>query len=496
MRTFIHRRKLCLGSACMISALLCGCKTGPKADQNVDRGRAGVVDASGGGGRKFCPPYFFDLMHYLVGPDNWLESEGTDISGDGKYVVGDSAADEAYTATDGAASNHPFEATGWTRECEGKPFLQIPMVNPPGLKNGGAGLVGLGYIPASMSASFAKGISPDGKVIVGWSYVDPLINGLAPTEGVVFDHQKHIFRLGKLNGDVLSMANDASERFTGSRRPEPLLPPGRERHLAARLVHERIIVGYSSTANQHAHRTPGAKAVFWGPFYGQLNELTVPASTSYPTKSAEAVCISDKGLVAAGNLYYGEAFDDSGAMPCRPCVWMWDNTAKSFGPALVLDDLQGGRLNARVRHISGNGLVIVGSGNGPNGERACMWVRQLGGTSWSAPVDLGLLPGSATYSVANGTDYFGKYIVGVSGSPPDAQGKFSQKATLWEINGMSASSPKDIVSIFHANNTGMNIDDNWATQAMRISQFGKRITGDCWHPDVDGIHEGWVGAIP
>jgi uncharacterized membrane protein len=448
-------------------------------------------DDHGHGIHSHCPATFFELMSALPGPDGWFESEGTDISSDGKYVVGDSASDEPYTDADGLTANHPYEAVGWTRPCERVPFLHT---DAPGRDS--AGLTPLGYLPSSQSASFARGISPDGRVVLGFSYVEPILNGVAVTEAAVWDRHGNKFGLGKLTGDVMSIANDSSDSFAGKLRTGEL--DSSADSAPQNLLHHRIVIGYSSTNNQHAHRLPGAKAVYWGPGLGQLHQLAVPDSVSNIVESAEAIGVSDDGTVIAGNLYYGVPFDVTGAMPAMGCVWTWDPEAHSYGKGQLLRNLAGPMINSRLRHISGNGAVIVGSGNDATGSRACLWRRQPGPRSWSAPINLGLLAGSWTYSIAMGSDYWGRNIVGVCGIPSDADGNFSQRATIWKSagSGSTFSPPQDLIEILHANGSALEVDDHWNTMAVRISNSDNRITGDCWHPDSFGIHEGWVGAIP
>jgi len=437
--------------------------------------------------RLACTWPWFERIGDLKGCDT--TSDANDISGDGRKVVGNSSANED-RIDDCQPGAHRFEAYGWTRPCERRPFLRTPaaiLFRP-------TGIIPLGYGDATTPESMARGIDPGGDVVVGWSTLPGTAN-----EAMQFDMHGSKIRLGRLTGHQISMASDVSERFTGAveRIPPGSILAGRD---ASRAQFERIIVGYSSAGDNHAQRTPGAVAVYWGPYAGMMTQLDPPDDLP-PIRSSEAVAVSDQGIVIGGNQYYGELDADANTRyKCIPCSWRWDDVAHAYD-AQALEDLAGGERDARLAHVSGDGRVLVGMGTSGVGQRACVWEAQVSGTvlTWSAPTALEPLPGMS-YSLALGTDYFGGTIVGVSGIP-FTEDDVTQHATLWErIRNADGSwgpwgPPVDIFETFRSNGLATDVPRSHWTVAKRISEFGHVITGSI-DDNADGFVEGWVGALP
>jgi hypothetical protein len=283
------------------------------------------------------------------------------------------------------------------------------------------------------------------------------------------------------------MAVDASERFTGMQKNTEsvrMIWSGRRKALG-----ERVVVGYSNSQNEHAHKAPGAKAVFWGQPTGDIATLQMPTNVSSVT-SSEAVCIANEGKVIGGNLYYG-AFDNAlGRMKSTPCAWMWDAT-EQYDP-LALGVPMG---DGKVMQVSGDGKVLVGSVSTPDGERGSVWM-QIGSLiiTWAAPIVLQPLDGT-TYAQAMGTDYFGNTIVGVSGVPwSDATQTYTYRATIWSRTGNTVGPPQDLIEILHANKLAKQVDNTWQTRVIRVSEDGKTFVGDLFPPEAP--HLGWVASIP
>jgi hypothetical protein len=117
-----------------------------------------------------CPDVFFENVGDL--PGDCISSLPTDISSDGKRVALSSSADDPDIPNDGGTCDpylgwpHSNQAAGWTRPCEGKSFFNGQNTT---------GLIGLGYLAGGQphSESLASGISPDGKIVVGYSNTEP-----------------------------------------------------------------------------------------------------------------------------------------------------------------------------------------------------------------------------------------------------------------------------------------------------------------------------------
>jgi uncharacterized membrane protein len=440
--------------------------------------------------RRACPPSYFELLGDL--PGSIFNSEAYDVSGDGARVVGNSWAESCGPA-------HCFEAFGWTRPCLGKPFLSTPA----SILHGSGGMVGLGYLPSDPQESAAYGISPDGLEVAGWCTVGS--GGL--NEAVIFSRNGLIRRLGMLDGHITSFAADASDRVNGHERdPDCGLDPDE-----LRTWKRRVIVGYSSTQVNQPKRTIGAKAVYWAPWPCSPTALPLPASAPNgdPIHSSEAVCVSDDGSVIGGNFYHG-VFDDDGSTDgtCPfsyesvACVWVLQPTGEYVFHAL--DDLPLGLENALVHHVSGDGSLMVGSGNDAVGIQACAWrIAAPGapGPAASGPIAMGRLAGFQ-YSIAQGVDEHGTVVVGVSGSFDCTTFEYDQRATLWTVAGGTPSSPMDLVELLHLANLGPEIDANWKTTAHRVSSNGRTIVGIAEHPapppaeDGETVIEGWIAAFP
>ena len=443
----------------------------------------------------YCPPTFFELMGDLPGCDT--TSEAQDISVDGRFVVGVGSSDEPGVG-DCLGGAHSYIAVGWTRACGKRPFLNTPAA----MILGRPGIIGLGYLPNDQEESAALGISPDARICTGWSTYKP---GSRIARPVLFDRRKNRITLDPLQGIIGGSANDASERFTGLPEPEGTgLPPGIVRvDERLRLLSERVVVGYSNEDGQHPSRTERSRAVYWGPPIGQAHALPLPVAVpGFPqldqVRSSEAVGVSDEGTVIVGNLYHGNS---GGPFTSLPCAWVWDATGH-YSP-VPLATLAGFGETATALHLSGDGKMIVGSSRDADGDMACVWFQQQNGSTitWSAPQPLGRFSGMS-YSVAQGTDYFGSMVVGGSGNYDEVTEKFTEHAVLWQRERKADGSwgpfgsPQDLLDLFHARGVAKKYDDHWQAEARCISEFDNVIGGIIYDPARPDWPLGWVGALP
>jgi uncharacterized membrane protein len=434
-----------------------------------------------------CPYAFFENIGDL--PGDCPSSLPQDISSDGVRIVLMSSADEPDVPNDGGACDpwvgwpHSNEAAGWTRPCS-----NIPFFTPPG--HGTGGLIGLGYLESASPShheSVAKGISPDGKIVVGYSNYK-LDNN---TKAVVF----------KKTGAVELALLDS-----GCIATDVCLHSAFQSFQSDAEMAGRIIIGYSNILNQYANRYPGARAVYWDD-WDHVESLPYPPDSILPNGetiiSSEAVSISDDGRIIAGNLYYNKPKSPQHHMS-YPCVWIYHpvNPGESNYELLcVLDDLPGGDDCAWVSQVSGDGLVLVGTGSQAianpgcwfNPVKAVKWT--LTSTSWqdaagSQPEALPNLPGFPSAG-ANGVNYNGSFIIGAASdaSGPCGGETFSETPVLW--NGNDPDNPPEDLSI----SLGPLIPAGWRLfEGTRVSANGQILTG--YAMDADWNVLGWVAGRP
>ncbi|NEQ62731.1 MAG: PEP-CTERM sorting domain-containing protein [Moorea sp. SIO4A1] len=118
--------------------------------------------------------------------------------------------------------------------------------------------------------------------------------------------------------------------------------------------------------------------------------------------------ISDDGLVAAG-----ASFSPESALSVPPLQsFRW--TAETG--LVPLGDLPGGAFSSFTLNISGDGSVVVGSGESASGTEAFRWTEETG------MVGLGDLAGGAFFSTATNASFDGSVVVGNSISSTGPEG--------------------------------------------------------------------------
>jgi uncharacterized membrane protein len=420
---------------------------------------------------KKCPNLFFETHGDLLGCD--IVSIPSDISGDGLRVVGSSSADEPSQQYDCIGMIHQIEATGWTSKCQYGPVFRL---NSSPAK----GLVSLGYLPSVSQSSIANGISPDGQITVGYSDDGPDHN--LP---VVFLWYPAIYVRVLPTGPVgMGEANDVSQNANIG---QPVINSWNNP-----FMKNRIVVGYVGKHHPRRIEGRGSHAVFWSSWTNMvlLNDFDL-LPNGEKVISSEAVCISNDGETIGGNLYYYMQAERQ-IFRSYPCIWKWNGQDYIRH---VLEDLNGGDINARITHISGNGKVVVGWGTTIKGDSmcdgypktACKW-NFTGATTatnnWSSPSALKKLPESFEYSYASGANFNGAIIVGstftYSGCHSDI--KFESTATVWD--GLNSVNKLEtfLSTVLPSGYT--------LSQASRVSDNGKIITGLSYPPGTDG--EAWT----
>lgn len=425
-----------------------------------------------------CSSVYFEDIGDL--PGDCISTLPSDISADGKKVSLSSSADDPNVPNDGGSCDpwlgypHSNMAGGWTRPCKQKSFFG---------GNGQAGITDFGYLNTGNpdhAESLARGISPDGKVVAGYSNFKPDNNTRAVVITSSGMHQLAILDSG-------AMASDVSLKF--------LNPPG---IFIDPQLRGRVVVGYSNIGNQYAIRVPGAKAVYWDNF-NHLVELPLPTVLPNDSSiiSSEAVGISDDGQIIVGNLYYNQRQNPMHYMSYG-CVWIynpanpWQNRYDFMG---ILSDLSGGDNNSKVVSISGNGQVIVGTGSQHIGDptcwdyvyAACKWIRN--GTTYQSPEILSGITGF-NGSFANGANFDGSTIVGsvanVLGSCTYPE--FDVRPVRW-IAGSPGQNPENIQDVMSS-----LIPSGWTLfDAIRVSADGNTVIG--YGMDYDYNIVGWVAGL-
>lgn len=449
-----------------------------------------------------CPPVFFEIIGGLtpIEPHHVYDSASIphDISSDGKRVVGESRADEKYEHFDGISDySHLAEAFGWTRRCGNSPlFFNIRhAVTPTPPKKG---IIPFGYLPSanlSHTESYAFGISPDGRVSVGYGTYDyPSPSSATYKVKAVVFIQSGVYALAQMDTNTVAMDISNFSRRHHSQSSMVTRNPN--------FLRGRIIVGWTNHYNKEPSLKP-SRAIYWDrPNHVQFLPVPVKILANDSTViSSEATCVSDDGSIIGGNLYYNFLYDNY-HLASVPCVWKRKQTNQGFIYEITeLSDLANGDLNAKINHISGNGNCLVGFGNEINGNdgcplgayafKACYWTYSSTSSSWSIAQPLDILSGNIA-SVATGVNFDGTVIVGSSlnTTGPCDDLVFNNKACIWkkQAAGFNVEALNTILSSVKPPNWNLYT-------AIRVSANGKIITG--YNYDFEtGKEIGWVVGIP
>ncbi len=151
------------------------------------------------------------------------------------------------------------------------------------------------------------------------------------------------------------------------------------------------------------------------------------------------------------------------------------------GGMIGLGDLPGGTFNSVATAVSGNGLVVVGTGRSEasgNGPEAFAWT-EAGGM-----VALGDLPGGEYRSSASAVSADGSVIVGTSRI---GEGAASSRAFIWDqLHGM-----RDLNTVLPA--LGADLEGWTLRWARGVSADGTVIVG--YGNDPEGNTQGWIAHL-
>ncbi|MGD9690850.1 MAG: PEP-CTERM sorting domain-containing protein [Phycisphaerales bacterium] len=341
---------------------------------------------------------------------------------------------------------------------------------------------GVGFLDGVVRESYAWGISPSGNFVVGES-------SSTDSGGLTEAFQRNsegLVALGALQpSNFLSVANDCTDNFVivgfsrygtvgtlfnAFRATDTLIDasdslgdlPGGSNLSSAQAVSAdgNVTVGFGSSDVGGMNRRQ-AFAHFAST--GMLRPLgTLPGDDT-----STAYAVSADGTRIAGQ--------SSISLTTRAVVWTVhpDTTIT----AQHLPAIAGGFDFAQAWGISGDGMVVVGDSDSPNGTEACKWI---GGQV----IGLGDLPGGEFNSSANDASADGSIIVGYGTSETSG---FLGEAVFWDADGVH--SIRDTLV-----NAGQDLT-GWSLQvANAVSADGRTIVGN--GTDPDGNPQGWIAVLP
>jgi uncharacterized membrane protein len=397
-----------------------------------------------------CPAQFFEGVGAF---GIALSSSARDVSAAGDRVVG--SGDYAVPTT----HPHMEQAFGWTRICEHRPFW---LCDPPRWM-GGAGLVGLGFpTSAARRESGASGIAPDGRAAAGYSN-----EGTSSVPRPVLWQQPACNRplvLDLLPEHVMGRAFDVSDRTAMGGK------------------HVRVVVGYSSTAENHAHRTPGATPVVWTNADPTALALRVPSV--FPVESGEARTLAADASVVVGTLY-----DFAGGRSAA-CAWVLDTVANDYRPVL-LADLPGGADSCAAGGVSGDGSIVVGWGTAASGKQPSYWKRTLGPAVFEPAQPLPMQVLGSSEIGAEGEALAADHVGAVLGGALVLDGEYT--AVRWPLSASGPGAPETVLDRLLG--ASIAVPPGWHLfYVARLSADGRTLVGEGLDPA--GNVAGWVAAGP
>ncbi len=406
-----------------------------------------------------CPPYLVGVGDL---PGDTFLSFTNSLTPDGQVVVGGSNADDPSVPDDGnsAAWQHANQGFRWFPPCPGTPQV----------------LEGFGYpFTGVHPESNAKGISPDGAFVAGDATYGPSI----PTtfKPVLWSSPGTYLELERLAGHVSGSASDVSN----------------DSPIHGHLIHgtrpdRRLVVGYSTTASNHAQRVPGAVPVYWA--FPNTAAVPLPFPAGVDATFGEARGVSRDGRVIVGNLYH---FVGATLSNTTACAWVWRPGRPQGGfEALVLSQ-PAGRVSGWVAGISDDGRVVTGNGHDSLDdfglETPCVW-RGSGPPpffGFGPPEILSMLPGSS-----------GASALGVSADGQVVGGQcvidFVTHAVRWSGPGLTTLEDVLVSAAAHGVAT-----DTWTLWYVTgLSADGEMMigTGDHLDENDEFVIEGWAARIP
>jgi len=405
-----------------------------------------------------CPPYLVGVGDL---PGDTFLSTANGLTPDGQIVVGGSNADDPDVPNDGDSATwlHANQGFRWSPPCTGTPQV----------------LEGFGYpFTGVHPESNAKGISPDGAFVAGDGTYGPSV----PTtfRPVLWSSPGTFLELERLPGHASGSASDVSDHSPVAHISLPGAP-GR-----------RLVVGYSTTGSNHAHRVPGAVPVYWA--FPSTTPMPLPFPTGVDATFGEARGVSRTGRVIAGNLYH---FVGGSLVSTTACAWVWRPGRPHGGFEPLVLTQPAGRVSGWVAGISDDGSVVTGMGHESLDEfgleTPCVW-RGSGpppSFAFGPPEILPVLPGSS-----------GASVLGVSADGQVVGGQcvidFVTHAVRWSGPGLATLEDVLVSATAHGVAT-----DSWTLWFVTgLSADGEMMigTGDHLDENDEFVIEGWAARIP
>ena len=231
-----------------------------------------------------------------------------------------------------------------------------------------SGLSSLHNLAEGIGSYATKGISMDGRIVVGYSHT------IAGREAVVWTAGEEPFSLGDLSGGVTS-SEARSASYDGS-----------------------VIVGWASSEN-------GGEAFRWTRERGMVGLGDLPGG-AFGTQA--------KDVSADGTVVVGSGFSEASGRSVEAFRWTQENGFE------ILGFLSQSEFRSTANAVSGNGKVIVGSSGADENERPFVWTSGTGIMDLEAIlVSQGLYSEIAGWSLISAEDitYDGSVIIGNGVNP-------------------------------------------------------------------------------
>jgi len=322
---------------------------------------------------------------------------------------------------------------------------------------GDASFQGLGG-SSSNSLSVARGISPDGSVVVGYTYC---FSWTGTYEAFRWSETTGMAWLPNLFGGYL-------------------FPPKNFAYAASAygaVIVGLCISGWPYNASEACRWTAPSYSVesLASLGFGGAAAVSADGSVIVGTNSAGVAArwTEATGMVDLGGGTGSSAADVSADGSVVVGTWNSNNEAFRWTAATGMVGLSylPGTSKSQANSVSADGLVVVGACNPSSNSEAFRW------TATTGMVGLGHLPGTY-YSQANGVSGDGSVVVGNCG-----------QAFVWDaVNGMR--SLRDML----VNEFGLDLTGWVLSSASDISADGQRIVGSGTNPN--GSTEAWLATIP
>jgi hypothetical protein len=249
----------------------------------------------------------------------------------------------------------------------------------------------------------------------------------------------------------------------------------------------RLVVGYSTSAANHAQRVPGAIPVYWSLPSTTPVELPLPVGSN--ATFGEARAVSNDGSVIAGNLY---EFSGSTLVHSTACVWVWRPGRGGRFEAFALAP-PAERASSWFGGLSADGSTVTGYGydslDDYGLDTPCVW-RRSGPppmASFGAPQVLPMLPGASGATAsgvsADGTVVGGQCVV-----------DFALHAVRWSGPELTVIEDVLVTAAAHGIDSG-----SWTLwYASGLSADGETLigTGDRLDESDEFVIEGWAAHLP